>query len=121
MDLLKRSSGRMNREIPGPSPSKSGKSRKNRESPKKDKKGRTSPDRETPFGSHLRTLALKTENFSKKSVVLVNAKMDLLKRSSPYFFRVLCPGGWVLVNPPLRFTKTTDSFTKIPGFKGKGS
>ena len=37
--------------IPGPSPSKSGKSQKNRESPKKDKKGqkgRTSPDRETP-------------------------------------------------------------------------
>ena len=34
--------------IPGPSPSKSGKSRKNRESPKKDKKGRTSPDQETP-------------------------------------------------------------------------
>ena len=35
--------------FPGPSPSKSGKSRKNRESPKKDKKGRTSPDRETLF------------------------------------------------------------------------
>ena len=27
----------------------------------------------------------------------------------------------VLVNPYLRFTKTTDFFTKIPGFKGKGS
>ena len=42
---------RTNRENPGPSPSKSGKSQKNRESPKrtkKDKKGRTSPDRETP-------------------------------------------------------------------------
>ena len=34
--------------IPGPSPSKSGKSQKNRERTKKDKKGRTSPDRETP-------------------------------------------------------------------------
>ena len=34
--------------IPGPSPSKLGKSQKNRERPKKDKKGRTSPDRETP-------------------------------------------------------------------------
>ena len=34
--------------IPGESPDKSGKSRKNRESPKKDKKGRTSSDRETP-------------------------------------------------------------------------
>ena len=36
------------RKIPGESPDKSGKSRKNRESPKKDKKGRTSPNRETP-------------------------------------------------------------------------
>ena len=36
--------------IPGPSPSKSGKSQKHRESPRKDKKGRTSPDRETPPG-----------------------------------------------------------------------
>ena len=34
--------------IPGPSRSRSGKSRKNRESTKKDTKGRTSPDRETP-------------------------------------------------------------------------
>ena len=46
--------------------------------------------------------------------------MDLLKRSSPYF-----PGfsvqGMVLVNPFLRFTKTTDIGTKILGFKGKGS
>ena len=49
---------RTNRENPRTIPSKSGKSRKNRESPKKDKKGqkrtkkdkkgRTSPDRETP-------------------------------------------------------------------------
>ena len=46
--------------------------------------------------------------------------MDLLKCSSPFF-----PGfsvqGMVLVNPFLRFTKTTDIFTKIPGLKGKGS
>ena len=46
--------------------------------------------------------------------------MDLVKRSSPYF-----PGfsvqGMVLVNPFLRFTKTTDFFTKMPGFKGRGS
>ena len=39
-------------------------------------------------GSHLRTPGLRTENSSKKiSVVLVNSIMDLLKRSSPYFFR----------------------------------
>ena len=72
------------------------------------------------IGSHLRTLALKTENLSKKSVVLVNAEMDLVKRSSPYFSRVFCQ-GMVLVNPFLRFTRTTDLFIQIPGFKGKGS
>ena len=44
--------------IPGPSPSKSGKSQKNRESPKKDKKGRTSPDRETPPFQTSRLAAL---------------------------------------------------------------
>ena len=43
-----RGKGQIAGKIPGPSPSKSGKSQKNRESPKKDKKGRTSPDRETP-------------------------------------------------------------------------
>ena len=56
----------------------------------------------------------------KKSVVLVKRENGLLKRSSPCF-----PGfsvqGLVLANPSLRFTKTTDSFTKIPGFKGRGS
>ena len=36
------------RKIPGQSPDKSGKFRKNRESHKKGKKGRTSPDRESP-------------------------------------------------------------------------
>ena len=29
--------------------------------------------------------------------------------------------GTVLVNPFLRFTKTTGFFTKVPGLKGKGS
>ena len=44
-------------------------------------------------GSHLRTLALKTENFSAKtSVLLVKREMDLVERSSPYFSRVFCPG-----------------------------
>ena len=42
-----REKGRIGK-IPGPSPSKSGKSRKNRESPQKDKKGQKNPDRETP-------------------------------------------------------------------------
>ena len=73
------------------------------------------------IGSHLGALALKTENFSKKiGRFSKNARMDLLKRSSPYF-----PGfsvqGMVLVNPFLRFTKTTDFFTKVLGLKGKGS
>ena len=43
----KRKKGRIGK-IPGPSLSKSEKSRKNRERTKKDKKGRTDPDRETP-------------------------------------------------------------------------
>ena len=45
--------------------------------------------------------------YFKKSVVFVKRKMDLLKRSYPCF-----PGfsvqRMVLVNPCLRFTKTTD-------------
>ena len=50
--------------------------------------------RPTPcIGSHLITPALKTENFSKKSVVLVQRD----------------------------FAETTDSFAKNPGFKGRGS
>ena len=43
--------------------------------------------------------------------------MDLLKRASPYFSMVFCPGT-VLVNPFLRFTKTADFLTKILGFQG---
>ena len=43
------------------------------------------------LGSHSGTLALTTENVGKKSVVLVNAEMDLLKRSSPHFSSVFCP------------------------------
>ena len=46
--------------------------------------------------------------------------MDLVKRSSPCFSRVFCPGDG-FSNPFERFAKTTDFFTKIPGFKGKGS
>ena len=46
--------------------------------------------------------------------------MDLLQRSSPYFSRVFCPGDG-FSKSILRFTKTTESFTKIPGFNGKGS
>ena len=46
--------------------------------------------------------------------------MDLLKCSSPYFSRVFCPGDG-FSKSILRFTKTTDFFTKMPGLKGKGS
>ena len=48
--------------------------------------------------------------------------MDLLKRSSPYFFQGFLSRlqEMVLVNPFLRFTKTTDFYTKIPGLEGKG-
>ena len=48
--------------------------------------------------------------------------MDLLKRSSgPHFSRVFCPGDGFSKSIFRRFTKTTEFFTKILGFKGKGS
>ena len=62
------------------------------------------------IGSHLRTPALKTENFSKRiGRFSKTRKWILLKRSSPYFSRVSVQ-GMVLVNPFVRFTKTTDFF-----------
>ena len=47
--------------------------------------------------------------------------MDLLKRALLLVFPGFSVQGVVLVNPFLRFTKTTDFFTKILGLKGKGS
>ena len=44
--------------------------------------------------------------------------MDLVKRSSPYFSRFSAQ-GMVLVNPFLRFTKTTDFISKIPGLRAR--
>ena len=71
--------------------------------------------------SHLGTPALKTVNFNKKSVVLVKSKNGFTK-TIPWTEN---PGKNkeknVLVNPFLRFTKTTDFFTKILGLKGRGS
>ena len=46
--------------------------------------------------------------------------MDVLKRSSPYFSRVFCQGDG-FSKSILRFTITADCFTKIFGFKGRGS
>ena len=43
------------------------------------------------FGSHLGTLALKTENFSKKSVVLVKRENGFTKTLFSLFSRVFCP------------------------------
>ena len=73
------------------------------------------------FGTHLRTPALKTKNFSKNSVVSVKRENGFTKTLLSLFFQGFLSRGRVLVNPFLRFTKTTDFFTKIPGFKGKGS
>ena len=56
-------------------------------------------------GSHFKTPGLKTENFSKKSVALANAKMDLPNARLLVFSRVFCPGDG-LVDPFLLFTKT---------------
>ena len=48
--------------------------------------------------------------------------MDLLKRSSPYFSRVSCPGHGFSKSIFAFLPKTTVFFyTKIPGSKGKGS
>ena len=47
------------------------------------------------FGSHLRTLALKTENFSKKkSVVLVQRENGFTKTLFSLFFQGFLPRGW---------------------------
>ena len=74
------------------------------------------------IGSHLGTLALKTKNFSKKKpVVLVKRKNGFTKTLFSLFFPGFSVQGMVLVNPFLRFTKTTGFFTKILGLKGKGS
>ena len=46
--------------------------------------------------------------------------MDLLKRSSPYSSRVFCPRDG-FSKSICAFTKTTDYFTTILSFKGRGS
>ena len=68
-------------------------------------------------GTHLRTPALKTGDFSKKSVVLVKRKNGFTKTLHSLFSSVSCPEDGFLVSPFLRFTKTTDFFTKIPGLR----
>ena len=44
------------------------------------------------LGGHLRTLALKTESFSKKSVVLVKRENGFTKTLFSFFSRFSCPG-----------------------------
>ena len=46
--------------------------------------------------------------------------MDLIKRSSPYFSRVFCPGDG-FSKSLLGFYGNDRSFTKVLGFEGKGS
>ena len=68
------------------------------------------------LGLIKKTLPLRPRILVKKPVVLVK------RRNAPV---LILPGfsvqGRVLVNPFLRFTKTTDLFAKILGLKGKGS
>ena len=66
------------------------------------------------FGSHLRARALKTENFSRKSVVLVEREHGFTKTLFSLFFPGFSVQGLVLVNPFVCFTKTTDFSLKSP-------
>ena len=68
--------------------------------------------------SHSETPALKTEDFSKKLVVLINANMNLLK-PSPGQKTLENKEKNVLVNPFSSFTKTTDFIANF--VKGRGS
>ena len=63
------------------------------------------------IGSHSGT-AFKTENFSNKEVVLVKRENGFTKTLFSLFFSGLSVQGIVLVNPCLRFSKTTVFFTK---------
>ena len=47
-----------------------------------------------PIGSLLRALALKTENFGKKTVVLVERKNGFTKTLFSLFFQGFLPRGW---------------------------
>ena len=93
----KRGKGPIGR-IPGPSPDKSGKSRKNRESPKKgQKKGRTSPDRETPPFETPPRLAALDFFFSLKSASSHTLPKNRLKYSPScrdFLLRKPGPGIW---------------------------
>ena len=74
------------------------------------------------IGCCLRTPSLKTEKLSrKKSVVLVTRENGFTKTLFSLFFQGFFFQGMVLKNPFLRFTRTTDCFTKILGFKGRDS
>ena len=72
-------------------------------------------------GSHLGTLALKTENFSKKIGRFSKTRKWIFENALFLVFPGFSVQGVVSVNPSSRFTKTTDFFTKILGLRGKGS
>ena len=73
------------------------------------------------FRSHSGTLALKTDDFSKTSVVLVRRKNGFTKTISLTENPGKTKEKSALVNPYSRFTKTTDVFTKSLGLKDRGS
>ena len=71
--------------------------------------------RKEPLPLRPRILVKKIGRFSK------NAKMDLLKRSSPYFSRVFCPKDGFSKSIFAFYLNDRLFFTKILGLKGKGS
>ena len=79
---------------------------------------RLAPER---LWAHLRTPALKTAIFSKKSVVVVKRENGFAKTFPGLIFPGFSVQGTVLVNPFSCFTKTTDFLTKIRSLKGRGS
>ena len=72
------------------------------------------------IGTQLRTPALKTENFSKKLSRFSKPQKWIYQNALLLIFPGSFVQGTVLVNPFLHFTKTTDFFTEILGFKGRG-
>ena len=70
-------------------------------------------------GSHLRTPALKTENFSNKFGRFSKTQKWIYYNALLLIFPGFSVQGMVLVNPFLRFTKTTDFLLKFPVLRAR--
>ena len=84
--------------ITGPSPSKSGKSWKNRESPKK---GRTSPDRETPLKRGQTCTFQTCTLFSARLLALTTSRLPSMPSSPPLLSiaSTLSELKWAITSP----------------------